>query len=747
MNRVKQTRSLLIFLGTLVPALLFAVLFTSLSITTPGRRAELGVSYFVNDRDPPLTLAEIQNLSNDAWRPLAPHRRLGGGLKPQEYWFQIKLPRDGRSEDVIGRLNHIYIYEAAFYLDDNPQLQPRLIGSSKTPETWAYQHEPSFVVRPSTGFEQRVLVRVHGRAFWAIALSVQYQTDAILTLKDMRVLTAGILGSSFGISLLCVVFFAILRVRTFAIIGLMQLAISLFLAIFAGYIYFAMPGLTAWPRGNIILGNSCLLLGTALFVQALMEYFSTDHFSRSLATAKKALASTLVFLLIMPAMPDALRDISFGLYYIYLAWVLGARLLREWRLEVTWLLSSAASTQIVGIGASLLLWTGVLPNSLYLEYSGFLTTMWFSAVMMGDVAFETRRINREREATVEQLRKASAQMVQDGPGGAPQSYAVTIMFIDMVGFSQTAAKLTSEKVFRLLSQRMMAMVRVVESYAGIIDRSLGDGLLCYFPVGQTAHAVRAFEAACTIHRMVLDVAIDGRYTEDALMPVRIGLHSDEVLIGNISGGSRIDFTMIGQGVNFANRLEQACAPFCVLLSETTRDELTKAGHSSNDFVPVRLPSKYQAEPLLAYEHAPWSNEVRTVVQAQFVKAQRLGAKLRERRYQLRLPHQAKLLMARGGGVFVIREFSLYGFRVAGGEMFARGTLLELCLSVGEAHIDHTLATKVLQTFTAEVRWGRSSEGGFEHGLMVVGDAPAAANFRLSLLQTHPEAVMLSDFAA
>ena len=87
-----------------------------------------------------------------------------------------------------------------------------------------------------------------------------------------------------------------------------------------------------------------------------------------------------------------------------------------------------------------------------------------------------------------------------------------------------------------------------------------------------------------------------------VMPVRIGMHSSKMLLGNIGGATRIDFTMIGAGVNFASRLEAACTPFKLMLSETCYEHLRTLGYVASDFSRVGISIKHKPELVTSYEY-------------------------------------------------------------------------------------------------------------------------------------------------
>src|SRR5690606_6374571 len=100
---------------------------------------------------------------------------------------------------------------------------------------------------------------------------------------------------------------------------------------------------------------------------------------------------------------------------------------------------------------------------------------------------------------------------------------------------------------------------------GYVDRTLGDGMLCVFgysaeggPGESQYHADQALTCAAAIQRKNIQRILDARSTGDAVFPLRIGINTAGVFIGNLGDSVNSDFTVIGNGVNFASRLEHSC---------------------------------------------------------------------------------------------------------------------------------------------------------------------------------------------
>jgi adenylate cyclase len=143
---------------------------------------------------------------------------------------------------------------------------------------------------------------------------------------------------------------------------------------------------------------------------------------------------------------------------------------------------------------------------------------------------------------------------------------VTIMFVDVRGFTTFAERLPPAQVVATLNRLFERIVPLVHRHGGHIDKYAGDGLLAVFgaPRHQADHADQALAAALKIAG-----AVDNEFG-DALS-VGVGLNSGSVVAGNVGGGGRLEFSVIGDAVNVAARVESATRQTgdSILLTEHT----------------------------------------------------------------------------------------------------------------------------------------------------------------------------------
>lgn len=156
-----------------------------------------------------------------------------------------------------------------------------------------------------------------------------------------------------------------------------------------------------------------------------------------------------------------------------------------------------------------------------------------------------------------------------GPGGERRQ--LTVMFCDLVGYTDLAHRVDPEELREILTTYQQACVRAVGQFEGHVAQYLGDGLLVYFgfPQAREDSAERAIRAALAI-RSALG-ALSQRRAEAGAEPVaaRIGIHTGEVLLTGIGDDARHETLALGDTVNVAARLQALAGPGEIHVSHTT----------------------------------------------------------------------------------------------------------------------------------------------------------------------------------
>ena len=152
------------------------------------------------------------------------------------------------------------------------------------------------------------------------------------------------------------------------------------------------------------------------------------------------------------------------------------------------------------------------------------------------------------------------QLMRDGDLAslASDRRNVTVMFSDIAGYSTISEGKTAPEVAALLNRHFGILTAAIEAEGGTVDKFIGDSVMAFWgaPEKQKNRAIRACRAALAIRA---GIAADNRERESRGEPpvrLRLGIHSGQATVGNIGAPSRVNYTVIGDDVNIAQRLEQ-----------------------------------------------------------------------------------------------------------------------------------------------------------------------------------------------
>ncbi len=146
---------------------------------------------------------------------------------------------------------------------------------------------------------------------------------------------------------------------------------------------------------------------------------------------------------------------------------------------------------------------------------------------------------------------------------------VSVLFCDVVGFTPLAERLTAAEVAELLNTFFDRTTRVIFSFKGSVNKYIGDAIMAIFgaPIPMGNHPELAVRAALAMQAEV--AAVQETLPPDRRFRVRVGVNSGRVVVGNIGSTQRMEFTVLGDPVNVAQRLESICQPGKVYVGEET----------------------------------------------------------------------------------------------------------------------------------------------------------------------------------
>lgn len=140
---------------------------------------------------------------------------------------------------------------------------------------------------------------------------------------------------------------------------------------------------------------------------------------------------------------------------------------------------------------------------------------------------------------------------------------LTVMFSDIVGFTERAEKVDHRELTRWLNNYLNEMARICADHGGTLDKFVGDSMIVFFGDPES-RGIREDAVACA--RMALEMQ---RRARELTIDIRIGICSGKCTVGNFGSDERMEYTILGKVVNTAARLEQHSEPGRVLVSEST----------------------------------------------------------------------------------------------------------------------------------------------------------------------------------
>jgi adenylate cyclase len=183
-----------------------------------------------------------------------------------------------------------------------------------------------------------------------------------------------------------------------------------------------------------------------------------------------------------------------------------------------------------------------------------------------------------------------------------RSAVATIMFTDIRGFTPITESLGAQGTVGFLNDYFTLMVDEIAKVDGMLDKFIGDAIMAAFglPIPHADDEDRAARAAVNMIKALWDWNIERKAKGQLPADMGIGLNTDEVVSGNIGSPKRMNYTLIGDGVNLAARLESACKQYGarILMSENTFKRL-KGTYRVRDIDDVVVIGK--SKPVTVYE--------------------------------------------------------------------------------------------------------------------------------------------------
>jgi class 3 adenylate cyclase len=202
--------------------------------------------------------------------------------------------------------------------------------------------------------------------------------------------------------------------------------------------------------------------------------------------------------------------------------------------------------------------------------------------LIGDLAAQTGlglRFQRMKERALFARALASflppevAELVESSPSALSlrEELEATILFSDIRGFSTLAERLAPREVAEVVGRHLAAMVDVVTTRGGVLDKFAGDAVMAVFGAPRPAedHARRALECAVAMQHRQATLNHEARDSGLPAFQIGIGVNTGTVIAGTLGGPGRLDYTVLGDPVNVAQRLQSEAAGGEILASAAT----------------------------------------------------------------------------------------------------------------------------------------------------------------------------------
>jgi adenylate cyclase len=171
---------------------------------------------------------------------------------------------------------------------------------------------------------------------------------------------------------------------------------------------------------------------------------------------------------------------------------------------------------------------------------------------------------------------------------------VSVMFADLSGFTTLSEQLTPSQVTGVLNGVFDKLTRAIFEYEGTLDKYIGDEVMAFFgaPLPQADHAVRAVKAAILLQQRLEEYNAD--HPDQAPLAMRIAINSGTVIAGDIGSLERRDYTIIGDTVNTAKRIESTATSRGQIVVGPKTYEAIKDQFNCTPQDPVPLKGKQRA---------------------------------------------------------------------------------------------------------------------------------------------------------
>jgi adenylate cyclase len=193
-------------------------------------------------------------------------------------------------------------------------------------------------------------------------------------------------------------------------------------------------------------------------------------------------------------------------------------------------------------------------------------------------------------------------VVKDGVRLGGERKTVAILFSDIRNFTAISEKLDPEEVVDFLNMYMTRMVECIDRTGGIVDKFIGDAIMAIWgvPVSKGNDTENAIDAALMMRKSLIEFNRDRGDPKNPIIRIGCGINTGPVLAGQIGSENRMEYTVIGDTVNLASRIEDLNKPFGtdILISEDTYKSV-KEIYAVERMEPIKVKGKDKPQQIFA----------------------------------------------------------------------------------------------------------------------------------------------------
>jgi class 3 adenylate cyclase len=426
---------------------------------------------------------------------------------------------------------------------------------------------------------------------------------------------------------------------------------------------------------------------------------------------------------------DWLKPVNYAFMIIFAVTILTAVTAHYLNWALAFVTSIILTPLLISIGGMLLFaYGGYIVPWLHPAVAGALTGLFIFYEKSKSAEIKTRQL---KLALGHAVPPAMLQEIIRHPESLqmrPTSDIVSVMFIDIAGFSLASERQDARVVFSGLKEFNGLVRRLVHEHGGVVDKALGDGVLSYFghsfhktraaKLENSNHAELALECAIRIQEENIKICLENLRNGKAVYPLRIGINTASVYIGNLGDDNKIEFTIVGDGVNYAKRLEEGCEVFKILIGQETKLFLSGSNQNFQKLEPRLLKIKHHEETQReAFEYDPFINNGKALAEALKAYQDSSGFARLSHRWDIASDFAIGVKFDRGLGK--LTSYSEDGFSMDSDLYFARGVELNLSLTDEMTEFFRLTNSERLFPIVVEIRWGRKiSANQYAHGLRI-----------------------------